>query len=163
MKRTMYRRGVSHLFIIAILIGGSDSYLIGNNEVFYLEWTCTVLLRIIKCVSYNYFVIIIVLYIIKLYKLNHIFFIAVEWASSGARLGLKLDLQFYNGCTEYNQEALFGGGGVLPPSLLSAVPLNEPSFTGKHGIETVKVTQGALSIQEQNADKCIVLGSVLIL
>ena len=82
--------------------------------------------------------------------------LASEWASSGARLGLKLDLQISDGCTcsEYNQEALFGGGsgGVLPPSLLSAVPLNEPSFTSKHGIETVKVTQGALSIQEQNAD-----------
>jgi len=58
-----------------------------------------------------------------------------------------------SGCTsEYNQEALFGGGGVLPPSLLSAVPLNEPYFTGKHGIETLKVNSGALSIQEQNAD-----------
>ena len=81
--------------------------------------------------------------------------LASEWASSGARLGLKLDVQFL-GCTclEYNQEALFGGGsgGVLPPSLLSAVPLNEPSFTGKHGKETVKVNSGALSIQEQNAD-----------
>ena len=30
MKRTMYRRGFG-LFIIAILIGGSDSYLIGRN------------------------------------------------------------------------------------------------------------------------------------
>jgi len=70
-------------------------------------------------------------------------------------LGLKIDVQFSadSGCTsEYNQEALFGGGGVLPPSLLSAVPLNEPYFTGKHGIETLKVNSGALSIQEQNAD-----------
>ena len=54
--------------------------------------------------------------------------------------------------SDYNQETLFGGGGVLPPSLLSAIPLNEPSFTSKHGIETVKVNPGALSIQEQNAD-----------
>ena len=70
-------------------------------------------------------------------------------------MGLKIDVQFSSeGCTsKYNQEALFGGGGgVLLPSLLSAVPLNEPYFTGKYGIETVKVNPGALSIQEQNAD-----------
>ena len=32
MMRTMYRRGVSRLFIIAILIGSSGSYLIGNTD-----------------------------------------------------------------------------------------------------------------------------------
>ena len=38
-----------------------------------------------------------------------------------------------------NQEALLGGGGAVPHSSFLAVqPLNEPSFVGSSGLETVK-------------------------
>ncbi|KAL7539068.1 hypothetical protein ACHAXR_013273, partial [Thalassiosira sp. AJA248-18] len=75
------------------------------------------------------------------------FCIAPEWAASGAKLGLPLDVKFSTEtCESYemNQESLLGGA---VPAFLAVNPLNSPTFTSANGIETVKVTPGAFSCQ----------------
>lgn len=77
------------------------------------------------------------------------FHTAPEWAASGAKLGLPLEVKFSTkDCYSYemNQDTLLGG---VPVSFLAAVPLNQPSFTSVNGQETVKVTPGAFSCQIQ--------------
>ena len=89
--------------------------------------------------------------------------IAEEWAASGAKLGLPLNLQFSTKeCDELsidvNQETLLTGppaaAAAMPEMPMTVVPLavqplNEPSFTSTKGVETVKVTPGAFSCQIQ--------------
>lgn len=76
---------------------------------------------------------------------------APEWAASGAKLGLALDIRFLaNECSyEMNQETLLGG---VPPSFLDVVPLNEPSFVSANGLEKVKVAPGVFSCQIQTPE-----------
>jgi hypothetical protein len=73
---------------------------------------------------------------------------APEWAASGAKLGLALDVRFLaNECSyEMNQETLLGG---VSPSFLDVVPLNEPTFVSANGLEKVKVAHGVFSCQIQ--------------
>ena len=73
---------------------------------------------------------------------------APEWAASGAKLGLALDVRFLTKeCSyEMNQENILGG---TSPSLLDVVPMNEPSFISAKGQEKVKVLAGAFSCQIQ--------------
>lgn len=85
--------------------------------------------------------------------------IAPSWAASGAKLGIPLELLFsMKECedTTMNQEALLGSSSrgllQLQPSLLSVVPLNEPSFVSVKGVETVKVNSGAFSCQVQQVE-----------
>jgi hypothetical protein len=79
---------------------------------------------------------------------------APEWAASGAKLGLALDVRFLSkGCPpEISQDTLLGGADLPPSSLLDVVPLNEPSFIGVNGQERVKVTPGAFSCRIQIPD-----------
>lgn len=86
--------------------------------------------------------------------------VALEWAASGAKLGLPLHVRFStNECElfEMNQESLLlGDRGVgassQPSSFLSVLPLNEPTFISSKGQESVKVTQGAYSCHIQVPD-----------
>ncbi len=74
-----------------------------------------------------------------------------EWAKSGAKLGIPLKVKFTNKlCAfEMNKESLLGS--ELHP-FLSLEPLNEPRFVSANGIEKVKVTSGAYSIQTHDLD-----------
>mmetsp|Transcript_21681 Transcript_21681/g.43834 ORF Transcript_21681/g.43834 Transcript_21681/m.43834 type:complete len:297 (-) Transcript_21681:352-1242(-) len=68
-----------------------------------------------------------------------------EWASSGAKLGLALEIEFSDEpCAEYEmtKERLLGSG-----SFRAVEPLTVPSFVSTKGQETVKVTQGAYGCQ----------------
>lgn len=67
-----------------------------------------------------------------------------EWAASGAKLSLPLELEFCKEpCAEYemNKERLLGDGNK--PSFRAVELLNEPSFISTKGVERVKVTSGA--------------------
>ena len=88
-----------------------------------------------------------------------------EWAASGAKLVLDLDVEFTNApCAEYemNQERILQGSSVSgsTPSnsntnaknnYKAVVPLTEPTFISTQGTEVVPVTSGAYSSRlEQN-------------
>lgn len=81
--------------------------------------------------------------------------VALEWAASGAKLGLPLQVRFStNECEEFKmiQESLLLGDRGVGASLPSVLPLNEPTFISSKGQEHVKVTQGAFSCQIQVPD-----------
>ena len=78
-----------------------------------------------------------------------------EWAASGAKLGLTLELEFTNETANYemSKERLLTAGNDNTASsskLYTTVPLNEPSFISSKGTEIVKVQPGAYSIQIQD-------------
>ena len=75
-----------------------------------------------------------------------------EWAASGAKLGLPLEIEFTDeACAQFemNKERLLGEGR---PSFLSVEPLNEPSFISQRGQERVKVTSGAYGCELQQIE-----------
>lgn len=75
-----------------------------------------------------------------------------EWAASGARLGLPLEVEFTDEpCADYEmtKERLLGDGR---PTFRSVEPLNVPTFISKKGQETVKVTPGAYGCELQQIE-----------
>ena len=77
-----------------------------------------------------------------------------EWAASGAKLGLTLELEFTDDTANYEmtkERLLTGNGNIASPSkLYTTIPLNEPTFISSKGTEIVKVQPGAYSIQIQD-------------
>jgi len=73
------------------------------------------------------------------------------WAKSGAKLGIPLKVKFTNKLCAFdmNKESLLGSD--FRP-FLSLEPLDEPKFVSANGIEKVKVTSGAYSIQAHDLD-----------
>ena len=79
--------------------------------------------------------------------------LAPEWAASGAKLGLPLDINFSTKeCESFdmNKETLLGEAPGAP--FLSVEPMSKPTFTSANGQETVKVFPGAYSCQIQSAE-----------
>lgn len=76
-----------------------------------------------------------------------------EWAASGAKLGLPLDINFSTQeCESFdmNRESLLGEAPGAP--FLAVEPMNTPTFTSAQGQETVKVFPGAYSCQIQSPE-----------
>lgn len=74
-----------------------------------------------------------------------------EWASSGAKLSLPLEIKFCkDACTEHemNKERFLGDN----PPFLAVEPLTNPTFISVKGTETVQVTPGAYGCALQEAD-----------
>jgi len=71
-----------------------------------------------------------------------------EWAASGAKLALPLEIEFCRGACTYsmNKEQFLGNG---KPSFRSVEPLNEPTFVSVKGVEHVKVKPGAYGCEIQ--------------
>lgn len=61
----------------------------------------------------------------------------VEWASSGARLGLSFSVCFQKSAATDQQEKLLG-----PDKTRVIIPLSQPSFVGLSGEESIRVTAG---------------------
>mmetsp|Transcript_32348 Transcript_32348/g.65822 ORF Transcript_32348/g.65822 Transcript_32348/m.65822 type:complete len:303 (-) Transcript_32348:212-1120(-) len=74
-----------------------------------------------------------------------------EWAASGAKLGLTLELEFSNEPADYemNKERLLKGDALMGSKLYTTYPLNEPTFVSNKGTEIVKVLPGAYGCQIQ--------------
>lgn len=76
-----------------------------------------------------------------------------EWAASGAKLALPLEVKFtaYECAPDMNTESLLGGD--LHSSFLVVEPKSEPTFVSMKGQETVKVMPGAYNVQAQSFDE----------
>lgn len=76
-----------------------------------------------------------------------------EWAASGAKLGLSVEVEFTDEACSYEmtKERLLMGDddGRRGPSMLSVEPLNDPVFVSAKGQEVVKVLPGAYACQIQ--------------
>jgi hypothetical protein len=77
-----------------------------------------------------------------------------EWAASGAKLGLSLELEFTNETADYemSKERLLKGDALMGSKLYTLHPLNEPTFISSKGIEVVKVLPGAYGCQIQGIE-----------
>jgi hypothetical protein len=77
-----------------------------------------------------------------------------EWAASGAKLGLALEVEFTNEKCQYemSKERLLRGDVMMGNTLMLVEPLNEPSFISSNGIEIVKVLPGAYGCQMQEIE-----------
>ena len=109
-----------------------------------------------KCSRWYTHIFLEIVHIICHISTSHltISLLAPEWAASGAKLGIPLDIHFSTQeCVDptMNQETLLSVNGIDPP-YLAAVPLNEPSFVSQNGVETVKVLPGAYSCQVQRIE-----------
>jgi len=77
-----------------------------------------------------------------------------EWAASGAKLGLTLELEFTSDTADYKmskERLLLQGNDNTSSSskLYTTIPLNEPSFITTQGTQLVKVLPGAYGCQIQ--------------
>ena len=75
-----------------------------------------------------------------------------EWAASGAKLALNLELEFTkNDCADYEmtKERLLGTGR---PTFRAVEPLLEPTFVSAQGQQSVKVTEGAYGCDIQQLE-----------
>jgi len=75
-----------------------------------------------------------------------------EWAASGAKLALPLEVEFSKeACAEYsmNKERLLGDG---KPYFQAVEPLNEPTFVSAQGVKRVEVTPGAYGCELQRSE-----------
>ncbi len=80
-----------------------------------------------------------------------------EWAASGAKLGLTLELEFTSDTADYemSKERLLLQGNdntsrmASSSKLYTTIPLNEPSFITTEGTQLVKVLPGAYGCQIQ--------------
>lgn len=77
-----------------------------------------------------------------------------DWAASGAKLGLVLEVEFTNEKCQYemSKERLLRGDIMMGNNLMTVEPLNEPSFISSIGRETVKVLPGAYGCQLQEIE-----------
>jgi hypothetical protein len=77
-----------------------------------------------------------------------------EWAASGARLGLAVEVEFTNERCPYemSKETLLRGDALMGTNLMTVEPLNEPSFVSSKGREAVRVLPGAYGCQVQGAE-----------
>ena len=77
-----------------------------------------------------------------------------EWAASGAKLGLTLELEFTNETADYemSKERLLKGDALMGSKLYTTYPLNEPTFVSARGTEVVKVKPGAYGCNIQQIE-----------
>jgi len=77
-----------------------------------------------------------------------------EWAASGAKLGLALEVEFTNEKCQYemSKERLLRGDVMMGNNFMLVEPLNEPSFISSNGVEMVKVLPGAYGCQMQEIE-----------
>jgi hypothetical protein len=77
-----------------------------------------------------------------------------EWAASGAKLGLTLELEFTNEQCDYemSKERLLKGDALMGTKLYIIDPLNEPSFISSKGKEMVKILPGAYGCSVQSIE-----------
>ena len=77
-----------------------------------------------------------------------------EWAASGAKLGLAVEVVFTNEKCQYemSKERLLRGDIMMGNSFMTVEPLNEPSFISSNGLQMVKVLPGAYGCQMQDIE-----------
>jgi hypothetical protein len=77
-----------------------------------------------------------------------------EWAASGARLGLAVEVEFTDERCPYemSKEALLRGDALMGTNLMTVEPLNDPSFVSSNGREVVRVLPGAYGCQVQGGE-----------
>jgi hypothetical protein len=74
-----------------------------------------------------------------------------EWASSGAKLGFRLEVGFTDNAEQSTKEKL-GGDAMMGTRTQTILPLNEPSFISVSGSEFIDVKPGAYGCQIQDRD-----------
>ena len=77
-----------------------------------------------------------------------------DWAASGAKLGLSLEVEFTDERCGYEmtKERLLKGDALMGDTMMAVEPLNEPAFVSAKGTEVVAVSPGAYGCQIQGIE-----------